>query len=213
MGKLRARSQVEREQRYQTIISTTKKLFLTQKYDDLTLGKIAKEMNLTRPAIYSYFKSKEELFLEISKLEYVAMGKKLEQTFSNHKFTNRDFCIELVKAFTANQLFLKLLSLHQQAMEEKVDYSIMKNFKEGTLSFFEVLHTMVEKQFPNSSQISREFFIQQINLLLPTMYNYDHIPANQQKVMLSLKIFGDQPLLSTNDFFAQTFFQLSKEVV
>lgn len=211
MGQLRARSETEREKRYQNIISVTKKLFQNQNYDDLNLGKIAKELNLSRPALYSYFKSKEELFLEVSKLEYVKMNKKLRNSFTT-QLPQDVFCRQFVEVFLSNDLFLKLLSLHQQAMEQKVDYKVMKKFKTETLPFFETLRVIVRQQFPLATQEARELLIQQINLILPTIYNYSHIPIDQKKIMLSLKTFGDKPLLSSNDFFTKLLIQLSQNL-
>lgn len=211
MGQLRARSETEREKRYQNIISVTKKLFQNQNYDDLNLGKIAKELNLSRPALYSYFKSKEELFLEVSKLEYIEMNKKLRNSFTA-QLPQKVFCKQLVEVFLSNDLFLKLLSLHQQAMEQKVDYKVMKEFKTETLPFFETLHVIVRQQFSLATQEAQELLIQQINLILPTIYNYSHIPIDQKEIMLSLKTFGDKPLLSSKDFFTKLLIQLSQNL-
>lgn len=120
---------------------------MKQDYDDLSLSKIAKQLGLTRPALYSYFNSKEELFLEISKIEYIAMGQKLNNTFKI-RMNNREFCHTLVQTLASDHLFIKLLALHQQVMEQKVSYAAMKNFKEGTMPFLKNLHSIVERQIP-----------------------------------------------------------------
>ena len=94
MGKLRARTEAEIKQRYEDIIRSARELFLKMEYEDISLAVIAKEINITRPSLYHYFDSKEALFLELSKREYLRLADALLDTFHQQVDIN-DFCSHL----------------------------------------------------------------------------------------------------------------------
>ena len=52
------------------IISACEKLYETMSFKDITFGEISKETSFSRPSIYNYFETKEEIFLAIMKREY-----------------------------------------------------------------------------------------------------------------------------------------------
>ncbi|MBZ5592883.1 MAG: TetR/AcrR family transcriptional regulator [Acidobacteriia bacterium] len=48
----------------EAILQTAAQLFLEQSYGRTTLNDVAKRLNITKPALYHYFRSKEEILLE-----------------------------------------------------------------------------------------------------------------------------------------------------
>lgn len=208
MGKLRARSQKELNQRYNDILDATSKLFMQGNYEDLSLTSIAKGLRLSRPALYSYFHSKEEVFLELSKREYLAITKQLKAEFATQVDT-KDFCDKLIDIFLSRPLFLKLVALHQTALENKVGYERMKEFKTGTLPFFKTMMAAVKQEFPNASDEKIIVFVEQVNVLLPTIHLYMSIPAEQAQVMQELGLFGDSALRNARDFYVNLLNQLA----
>ncbi len=53
--------------RKKEIVAACRKLYKTMRYREITLGEIAEETSFTRPSIYNYFETKEEIFLALSK--------------------------------------------------------------------------------------------------------------------------------------------------
>lgn len=208
MGELRARSAAEQNERYQKILDTAADFFTTMDYEEISLNKIAKKIGLSRPAIYSYFNSKEILFLTLSKQQYLLIKDKFIKEFSNKKMTTKDFCFKLAKLFFNSPTFLKYQTLHQTVMESKIGYDEMYKFKKGTKPFFETLQNVVSFQFPLLSEEAVAIFVQQVTVLLPTMYNYAHIPNEQAKVMNELHIFGKNPPAEPEEFYGEFFIKL-----
>lgn len=211
MGKRRARSQEELNQRYEDILTAASDLFMKSNYEDLSLTSIAKSLGLSRPALYSYFHSKEALFLKLSEKEYLAVAQEMNGKFSQ-KIEVREFCRQLMMIFLNRPLFLKLLSLHQSVMETKVGFAHMKEFKTATVPFFRAMFAICRQEFPDVEEAEIAQFIAQINVLLPTMDNYHTIPAEQVQVMEELKIFGNLPLKNTLDFYSDTLEQLAQNL-
>lgn len=211
MGKQRARSEEEFNQRYKAILAAASDLFMEKNYDDLSLASIAKSIGLSRPALYSYFHSKEALFLELSKNEYLTVAAEMETHFTQ-KVDTKEFCSQLVKIFLKHPLFLKLLSLHQSVMETKVGFEHMKNFKSATKPFFSTMFAICHQQFSKSSEKEIAEFIAQINVLLPTINAYTTIPNEQINVMTELKIFGNLSLKDAQVFYSKMLYQLAQNL-
>ncbi len=211
MGKKRARSQEELNQRYEDILTAASDLFMENNYEDLSLTNIAKSLGLSRPALYSYFHSKEALFLKLSEKEYLSVAQEMKDKFSQRIEVN-EFCKQLMTIFLGRPLFLKLLSLHQSVMETKVGFEHMKEFKTATAPFFRTMFAICRQEFPNVAETEIAQFVAQINVLLPTMNNYRTIPAEQVQVMEELKIFGNLPLKNTLEFYSDMLEQLAQDL-
>jgi TetR/AcrR family transcriptional regulator len=56
------RRQREKEQRREEILNAAEKLFFSRGYDNVSMDEIAGEAELSKPAVYYYFKDKEWLF-------------------------------------------------------------------------------------------------------------------------------------------------------
>ena len=61
------RKEREKQQRRKSIIDAAEKIFFQKGFDNTTMDEIAEEAELSKGTLYLYFKSKEELFLEIIK--------------------------------------------------------------------------------------------------------------------------------------------------
>ena len=61
----RARSEEQKRQRIQEIKDTVDSLFMEKPYHEITLTVISEKLGLTRANLYSYFSTKEEIFLEL----------------------------------------------------------------------------------------------------------------------------------------------------
>ena len=66
-------------QRPAEIVAACRKLYETMSFHEITLKEISKETSLSRPSIYNYFQTKEEIFLAILEEEYRLWGDDLEK--------------------------------------------------------------------------------------------------------------------------------------
>ena len=63
---VRARSEEAKRARRTEILSQTRRLWASTRYADLTLQQVAQGVGLSKPALYAYFPTKEELFLSLT---------------------------------------------------------------------------------------------------------------------------------------------------
>ena len=57
--------------RREEIVNACEKLYQTMSFRDITLKEIGREVPFSRPTIYNYFRTKEEIFLALYEREYV----------------------------------------------------------------------------------------------------------------------------------------------
>jgi AcrR family transcriptional regulator len=96
------------------IIKTALKHFATKGYEKTTLNEIAKELGISKPAIYYYFKSKQELYEEI----FIHFFKDLEFTDYKDSIKNLNHYIDVMAKLFENRL-LALLFIKELSNEGK----------------------------------------------------------------------------------------------
>ena len=78
----RARSEEQKQTRYDDIVRIASEIFDKEGFDNLNLTAIADQAGLTRPAIYRYFPSKEAILLRVMIEDLDDWSKSLTASFS-----------------------------------------------------------------------------------------------------------------------------------
>ena len=76
--------------RREEIINACAKLYETLTFKDVTIKEIANFTSFTRPSIYNYFRTKEEIFLALLQREYEGWTTDLNLLCREHKTMSRD---------------------------------------------------------------------------------------------------------------------------
>jgi len=132
----------------ENITKTALKLFLRNGYEKTSLNQIAREVGITKPAIYHHFKNKDELIHEVLSLFFEEMGK-----WSRARFESCKTLKELLKAF-----FQSLKSF-----KEVADVLLGKEEESSRYSFLELLlaaskkDPTIQKRIEDGFLHSREF--------------------------------------------------------
>ncbi|MBN2299351.1 MAG: TetR/AcrR family transcriptional regulator [Deltaproteobacteria bacterium] len=104
---IRQRKKRERDQRINGILSAAKKVFFSKGYLKTTMDEIAFEAEISKPTIYQYFKTKDELysalmlpFLEEFSAQFEKIEKKLKAgRYSSGKALVADFFKAFLKSY------------------------------------------------------------------------------------------------------------------
>ena len=108
----------------ENIVRTALALFLQKGYERTSLTDIAREVGISKPAIYHYFKNKDELIHEVLTLFFEEMGK-----WSKSRFESCETLKDLLRAFLQS-----LKSFHEVAdillgeRKKKASYSFLELF-------------------------------------------------------------------------------------
>ncbi len=116
--------------RKEEIISACEKLYQTMSFKDITLKEIGNETSFSRPTIYNYFRTKEEIFLALFEREYVRWNEELEDILNKNKTLKKEQVAKKLATSIANrEQLLKLISMNNYDMEENSRPEMLKSFK------------------------------------------------------------------------------------
>ena len=99
------RRQREKEHRHNDIIDAAERVFFSKGFENATMDDVAEEAELSKGTLYIYFKSKEDLYLAITKRGLDILTKVFEKAFS--KAT-----IGLEKIYTIGQAYRDFSKKH-----------------------------------------------------------------------------------------------------
>ena len=113
------------------IISACGKLYETMSFKDITIKEIANFTSFTRPSIYNYFQTKEEIFLALFQREYETWTEEVGGLMpSGRSDRRREFARALALTLEKRGRLLKLLSTNLNEMEENSRLEKLVEFME-----------------------------------------------------------------------------------
>ncbi|MDD3745684.1 MAG: TetR family transcriptional regulator [Anaerostipes sp.] len=172
----RARTPEQIENRQNEIILACKEIYEKDGYDAVTIKGISEITSFTRPAIYSYYKTKEEIFLDILKEEFALWHSDLVNRCSMEKnHTREQFCTVLSDSLCDRTILLELLAVHLNTIENNTRLERLVEFKKTVYQFLDAFKSEIDCFFPKQDEhIKDEFlnmFLIYINGLYPHIFH------------------------------------------
>jgi len=124
------------------ILESAHRVFSQKGYREATMDEIAEGLGLSKPALYRYYKSKEELFREIFRLFNQAASKALRESFKSGGLDGETFFAVIDKWGWTPNLFLSAAS--EAPRNPKLKKILADGYKTGVDmvgSFIEELKT------------------------------------------------------------------------
>ena len=111
----------------ENIVKTALGLFLQKGYEKTSLNDIAREVGISKPAIYHYFKNKDELIHQVLTLFFEEMGK-----WSKSRFESCETLKDLLRAFFQSlKSFQEVADILLGERKKKAAYSFLELFLAG----------------------------------------------------------------------------------
>lgn len=130
----RARKPEQKEVRRNAILDAARVLFSDLKYDEISLNAIAREAGISKPNVYRYFASREEIFLAIFEEEHGRFVSKLIERLK--RLRGKDIVAGIARAWVDTGLehpeFMELLPQLSISMEENSSVEQLVAFKQTT---------------------------------------------------------------------------------
>ncbi len=137
----------------ENIVKTALELFLQNGYEKTSMNDIAREVGISKPAIYHHFKNKDELFHEVLSLFFEEMGK-----WSKARFGPCKNLKELLKAFFQSlKSFREVADVLLGKKEQSTPYSFLELFLSASRK-----DPTVQKRIEDGFVQSRQFLKQQL---------------------------------------------------
>ena len=124
-------------QRREEIINACEQLYQTTSFREITLKEIGKITSFSRPTIYNYFETKEEIFLALFKREYDRWNERLTEIYDkNDRLTKAQLADKIAQSLAERPQLLKLLSMNNFDMEANSREELLVSFKQSYVTKF-----------------------------------------------------------------------------
>lgn len=118
--------------RKEEIVHACKELYDKYNFKDITIKLISEQTSFSRPSIYNYFETKEEIFLALFQREYEEWSEAIDKIRSdNDTLTKEEFASLLAHTIAERERLLKLLSMNMYDLEENSRMERLIEFKEA----------------------------------------------------------------------------------
>ncbi|GGD04770.1 TetR/AcrR family transcriptional regulator [Enterococcus wangshanyuanii] len=158
---------------HQSILETAKELFLTNGYKNTSTRDIAKAANITQPALYYHFSTKELLFVEINKQIGSQLKTEIEQIVQKNDSLENQL-IDCTHALL-NVYHRDIFSfIHQSAAEmepenkQQLFHILNEYYLEPLQKVFETSKEPLNSHV--SSQKAAQFYLMSLSLLFSTVH-------------------------------------------
>lgn len=144
----RARTTHQKEERIKVILSAAASLFHSLSFDKVSILLIAKESGFTRSNIYRYFKTKEEIFLELYIEDVIEWKHQIVNSFVGDE-TPEEFVNIWVEILIKQKRLLELTPLLALNLEKNSSELIYFKTKKRIYKEVEEVGKVISDLFPN----------------------------------------------------------------
>ena len=172
------------ESRKCEIVAACEKMYETMNFKDITIKEISTFTSFSRPSIYNYFETKEEIFLALFQREYMRWNEDLEALIDdNKKLSVKQYADKLAHTLDDRSKLLKLLSMNMYDMEENSRMELLTDFKAEYGRSLVLVEKSLEKFFPEMSKAERNEFIYSFFPFMYGIYPYTEVTEKQREAM------------------------------
>ena len=162
--------------REEEILNACERLYENMNFRDVTLKEIGAETSFSRPSIYNYFQTKEEIFLRLFEREYLLWCEALAAVVSNG-CRAEDLPEKIAGTLEKRKLMLKLLAVNLYDMEENSRLERLVSFKRAYGK------STAKQAFPQKTDAQRRQMLLTAFQFLHGVYPYAHATPKQIEAM------------------------------
>ena len=168
--------------REEEILNACEKLYKTMSFKEITLKEIGAETSFSRPSIYNYFQTKEEIFLALFEREYRTWMKDLEK-IGKKNVDAEGLAEAIAKSLEKRALMLRLLSVNLYDMEENSRIERLVEFKKSYCASVEAFDLLLQKALPDQNEKERRETLVAAFEFIHGVYPYAHATKKQIEAM------------------------------
>ena len=166
------------------IINACEQLYQTMSFREITLKEIGTITSFSRPTIYNYFETKEEIFLGLFQREYDCWNEDLTAILDgNERLTKKELADRIANSLAGREQLLKLLSMNNYDMEANSREELLYTFKQSYGRSMQLMSRLLEKFCPDMSDAQIRNFIYIFFPFMFGIYPYTEVTEKQRAAM------------------------------
>ena len=133
------------EKRREEIVNACERLYRTMSFKEITLKEIGNEVSFSRPTIYNYFQTKEEIFIALFQREYERWIVDLEAIYNgNETLGKEELASKIAKSLADRPQLLKLIAMNLYEMEANSRIEELTKFKQTYKKLIDTFEVIFE---------------------------------------------------------------------
>ena len=170
--------------RREEIVNACERLYQTMGFREITLKDIGNATAFSRPTIYNYFHSKEEIFLALYKREYDRWNEALEAICASEAvFSKAELADRIAASLSDRAQLLKLLSMNNYDMEANSRPELLTEFKVSYGASMRNVRRILTKFCPDMDAGEIQNFIYVFFPFMFGIYPYTAVTDKQKTAM------------------------------
>ena len=166
------------------IVDACEQLYRMMSFREITLKEISKFTSFSRPTIYNYFETKEEIFLALFKREYDRWNEALTAILEENEWlTKVQLADRIAQSLAEREQLLKLLSMNNYDMEANSRQELLTSFKQSYGHSMQLMEMLLEKNCPDMSEADIQNFIYTFYPFMFGIYPYTAVTEKQKTAM------------------------------
>lgn len=184
------------DQRKNEIISACEKLYQSKGFKDITIKDISVETTFSRPSIYNYFETKEEIFLALLEREYAEWTADLGRISAADKILTREAFAEKIAGTLGRRTTLfRISAMNLYEIEENSRLERLVQFKKTFKAAADAFMLCVKKCLPDCGRAKQNEIRYAFFPFMNGLYPYTHPTDKQCEAMKQAGIsFEVQPV-------------------
>ncbi|MCR5010514.1 MAG: TetR/AcrR family transcriptional regulator [Clostridia bacterium] len=170
--------------RREEIINACEQLYRTMSFREITLKEIGSITSFSRPTIYNYFETKEEIFLALFQREYDRWNEDLETILNgNERLTKAELSEKIAASLADREQLLKLLSMNNYDMEANSRQELLNAFKQSYGRSLRLMQMLLKKFCPDMDEADVRNFVYTFFPFMFGIYPYTAVTEKQKTAM------------------------------
>jgi AcrR family transcriptional regulator len=170
--------------RREEIINACEQLYRTMSFREITLKEIGSITSFSRPTIYNYFETKEEIFLALFQREYDRWKEDLETILNgNERLTKAELSEKIAASLSDREQLLKLLSMNNYDMEANSRQELLNAFKQSYGRSLRLMQMLLKKFCPDMDEADVRNFVYTFFPFMFGIYPYTAVTEKQKTAM------------------------------
>jgi AcrR family transcriptional regulator len=171
-------------QKREEIINACERLYQAMSFREVTLKDIGNITSFSRPTIYNYFETKEEIFLALFQREYDRWNEDLTAILeTNELMTKAKLSERIASSLSGREQLLKLLSMNNYDMEANSRQELLTSFKRSYGRSMHLMRMLLTKFCPDMSEADIQNFIYTFYPFMFGIYPYTAVTEKQKTAM------------------------------
>lgn len=171
----RARQPEQKSQRLKAILEAAGRLFEKNPISEVSMRQIADEAGLGKASLYSYFQTKEEVFLHLFGLEVEGWVEEFGRRIARLRKPNAEKVAKLITDLMMERSrYSRLLSILTTVLERNVSRDRLREFKTGLLEPLGKMTEHLNQSLPELGEAKVQKFLIEFHAVMAGLWPMTH---------------------------------------